>query len=191
MHHGTPSPHAALLAERLSKHFVAGTGNCRAQVVGLRRATLVVHAGELVVLTGPAGSGKSTLLLCAAGLLRPDGGTLRWFGAATPDMARTRYVHGVREAMNEYDRLTSLGGLLLVDVVLESMSGTERRQAEHLVTEVMNGRTAVVMCARRQTSLSDLPCRTVLVERGVTRECAVDDVRMPGDRVAEARPRIG
>ncbi|WP_449405522.1 ATP-binding cassette domain-containing protein [Methanofollis aquaemaris] len=43
----------------------------------LNGATLLVHAGEVVVLAGPNGSGKSTLLRHANGLLTPDRGTVK------------------------------------------------------------------------------------------------------------------
>lgn len=47
----------------------------------LRDATLSMSAGELVVLTGRSGAGKSTLASIAAGLVAPDGGTVRVCGA--------------------------------------------------------------------------------------------------------------
>ncbi|ODU03001.1 MAG: hypothetical protein ABS81_15795 [Pseudonocardia sp. SCN 72-86] len=40
-------------------------------------ATLTLHAGEVVGVTGPSGSGKSTLARLVAGMERPDGGTVR------------------------------------------------------------------------------------------------------------------
>ncbi len=43
----------------------------------LDRVTLDVAAGEVIALLGPSGSGKSTLLRVVAGLLAPDGGTVR------------------------------------------------------------------------------------------------------------------
>jgi len=51
----------------------------------LRGVDLAVHCGESVALLGPSGSGKSTLQLCAACLLRPEAGEVRWFGE--PDRA--------------------------------------------------------------------------------------------------------
>jgi NitT/TauT family transport system ATP-binding protein len=38
--------------------------------------TLTVTEGELVSIVGPSGCGKSTLLRCAAGLIRPTGGSV-------------------------------------------------------------------------------------------------------------------
>jgi putative ABC transport system ATP-binding protein len=44
------------------------------------RVSLTVGEGEFVALYGPSGSGKTTLLLISAGLLRPDGGSVRFAG---------------------------------------------------------------------------------------------------------------
>ena len=46
----------------------------------LRGASFAAAPGEVVAVTGPSGSGKSTLLLCLAGILRPDGGEVRYAG---------------------------------------------------------------------------------------------------------------
>ncbi len=43
---------------------------------------LSVASGERVVIMGPSGSGKTTLLKLAAGLLSPDSGSVRLWGAA-------------------------------------------------------------------------------------------------------------
>jgi len=48
------------------------------RVTALDCVTLELPAGRFMALKGRSGCGKSTLLLAAGGLLRPDGGTVRW-----------------------------------------------------------------------------------------------------------------
>jgi putative ABC transport system ATP-binding protein len=61
---------ALLQADRLYRFYHAGND----ETLALQGVSLVVHAGEIVAVTGPSGSGKSTLLACLAGLDEPDGG---------------------------------------------------------------------------------------------------------------------
>jgi putative ABC transport system ATP-binding protein len=49
------------------------------EVHALRRADLLLRAGELVALVGPSGSGKTTLLNLLCGWEQPDGGRLSWW----------------------------------------------------------------------------------------------------------------
>jgi ABC-type multidrug transport system ATPase subunit len=72
----------------IHKRYRAGHGGCHATVEALRGITLHVRAGEVVVVAGRPGSGKSTLLMCAAGLLRPDRGRVRWFGESASPAGR-------------------------------------------------------------------------------------------------------
>ena len=72
----------------LHKRYVVGAGSCSASAHVLRGVDLALHAGDCVAIVGPRGAGKSTLLLCAAGLLRPDAGDVRWFGEPTPRACR-------------------------------------------------------------------------------------------------------
>lgn len=53
-------------------------GACRARA--LDGVSLTVRAGECVGLVGGPGAGTTTLLHCAAGLVGPDSGCVRWFG---------------------------------------------------------------------------------------------------------------
>jgi ABC-type Mn2+/Zn2+ transport system ATPase subunit len=62
------------------KTYEAGVRGCSASVSVLRDVHLDVLAGEMVGVIAGAASGKSTLLLCASGLLRPDRGSVAWFG---------------------------------------------------------------------------------------------------------------
>lgn len=60
----------------------------------LNQAWLQVRAGEAVGLIGANGAGKTTLLRIAAGLVRPDGGSVRWSSMQDEGQARIRYYGG-------------------------------------------------------------------------------------------------
>jgi putative ABC transport system ATP-binding protein len=70
--------------ERARKHY-ASTGETVHAVEGV---SMSVAAGEFVVIFGPSGSGKTTLLLLAAGLLRPDSGSVRFEGRDLAALSR-------------------------------------------------------------------------------------------------------
>jgi ABC-2 type transport system ATP-binding protein len=111
----------ALSIQRLVKIYRAGPRGNSEIVRALDGVTLDAAEGEIVGVTGARGAGKSTLLLCAAGLVRPDGGTLTWFGATLrppaipPGIAyvpqRSSYYSflTVREALEYYATLHDLG----------------------------------------------------------------------------------
>ncbi len=50
------------------------------RTVALRGVSLRVAAGQTVAVTGPSGCGKSTLLHAAAGIIRPQSGSVRLMG---------------------------------------------------------------------------------------------------------------
>jgi ABC-type nitrate/sulfonate/bicarbonate transport system ATPase subunit len=79
----TPSDTRAIRPGRLELRDIAvsfATGGDR--LVALDGVSLAVEPGQVVALIGPNGSGKSTLLRVAAGLLRPDRGSVRLDGDA-------------------------------------------------------------------------------------------------------------
>ena len=73
-------PPAALVLEGVTKHY--------GSAVGVDALELTIPAGELVTLIGPSGCGKSTTLRLAAGLERPDTGTIRVAGDVVADGRR-------------------------------------------------------------------------------------------------------
>jgi ABC-2 type transport system ATP-binding protein len=60
----------------------------------LNQAWLQVREGEAVGLIGANGAGKTTLLRIGAGLVRPDGGSVRWSSMQDDEQARIRYYGG-------------------------------------------------------------------------------------------------
>ncbi|MFI5959694.1 ABC transporter ATP-binding protein [Cryptosporangium sp. NPDC051539] len=65
-------------------------GRKSARVTALDRVDLDFRAGTFTAVMGPSGSGKSTLLQCAAGLDRPDSGTVRVAGHELTGLSETR-----------------------------------------------------------------------------------------------------
>ncbi|MFF0159819.1 ABC transporter ATP-binding protein [Streptomyces sp. NPDC005263] len=63
----------AIVLRAVSRRYGTG-GNA---VTALDDVTLAFPAGTFTAVMGPSGSGKSTLLQCAAGLERPDSGSVR------------------------------------------------------------------------------------------------------------------
>jgi ABC-2 type transport system ATP-binding protein len=61
-------------------------------------ASMQVAPGACVGLVAPPGAGTTTLLLCAAGLLGPASGAVRWFGSHRWHAARAAYAAARPEA---------------------------------------------------------------------------------------------
>jgi len=63
------------------------------RTVALNGVSLAVEPGEVVAVSGPSGCGKSTLLHAAAGIIRPQSGSVRLLGhelEGLDEAARTR-----------------------------------------------------------------------------------------------------
>ncbi len=56
----------------------------------LRGASVELHAGEILAVTGASGSGKSTLLHCLAGIVRPDEGSVTYDGRRLEELSEQR-----------------------------------------------------------------------------------------------------
>ncbi|MEU2283084.1 ABC transporter ATP-binding protein [Streptomyces sp. NPDC013178] len=67
-----------------------GHGTKGARVIALDDVTLALPRGSFTAVMGPSGSGKSTLLQCAAGLDRPDSGSVRIGGTELTGLSERR-----------------------------------------------------------------------------------------------------
>lgn len=110
--------------------------------------SLDLLAGEIVGLAGANGAGKTTLLRLAAGVLRPDHGTIAVAGAAAGSPAARRLVGlapdgpvfpptlTVREVLDYYARLHEAGpgrrALVSEALELGGLGEVARQRAAHL-----------------------------------------------------------
>jgi ABC-2 type transport system ATP-binding protein len=97
---------AALVGQRLSRGFLGKEAG--RTVVALDDVSLSVAPGSLTALVGPDGAGKTTLLRLAAGLLRPDAGTLTVLGidAARDPQAVQDRISYMPQRFGLYDDLS-------------------------------------------------------------------------------------
>jgi ABC-2 type transport system ATP-binding protein len=133
-------------AEGLRKHFFSGTnfadllrGRLRGQrVQALDGVELRARRGQVLGLMGPNGAGKSTLLRLVAGLLLPDGGSLRVLGQdperSGPDYRR-RVCYVVSDERSFSWRLTGLQNLLF----FAALHGLGRAAAAERIQRALAG----------------------------------------------------
>jgi energy-coupling factor transporter ATP-binding protein EcfA2 len=77
----TSRPDASAIAlDRIEKRYGA--------TVALSDATFAVAAGAVHALLGENGAGKSTLVKILSGIIRPDSGTMRFFGQVAEPVSR-------------------------------------------------------------------------------------------------------
>jgi heme exporter protein A len=93
---------------------VAGLTKRFGHVRALRGVDFVLGAGESLAVFGPNGAGKTTLLRILAGLLRPDGGTVRFGGEllVRGNAAHRRRVGLISHHSLLYDGLTAAENLV-------------------------------------------------------------------------------
>ncbi|MFJ2950602.1 ABC transporter ATP-binding protein [Streptomyces sp. NPDC087226] len=107
-------------------------------VVALDDVSAVFMRGTATAVMGPSGSGKSTLLHCAAGLDRPDSGTIRLGGTDLSSMPEKRLTELRRSRVGFVFQAFNLVGALNVEqnILLPSrLSG--RRPEPDRVAEVI------------------------------------------------------
>ncbi len=130
---GTP----ALLMEGVRRTYEAETAPVRA----LRGVDVVVGRGEFVALLGPSGCGKSTLLHIAAGLDRPDEGSVQLAGQEITALSESRLSKVRRKDVGMVFQFFHLleGMTVAENVVLAGLvAGAPRRRAEGRAQELLD-----------------------------------------------------
>ncbi|MFD5496664.1 ABC transporter ATP-binding protein [Streptomyces sp. NPDC127091] len=67
-----------------------GLAKAHGRTQALRGASVELHTGEILAVTGASGSGKSTLLHCLAGIVRPDAGSVTYAGLRLEELPEKR-----------------------------------------------------------------------------------------------------
>ena len=139
-----------------------------AVVTAVNRVSLRVEDGEFVAIMGTSGSGKSTLLHLAAGLLRPNSGSVRIRGneitAMSPDKLaafRGQYVGVIFQKHNLIPQFTALENITMPALMmkksdysyehsLKKLTDTLKLSARlhHLPDELSGGQQQRVAIAR-------------------------------------------
>ncbi len=159
-------------AHALSRRYALGA----ATVDALVDATLTIHAGELVAITGPSGSGKSTFMNILGCLDRPTSGSYRLAGreVATLDgdaraEIRNRRIGFVFQSFNLLARTTALenvelplfyGPLPLAEQHARARAALDKagiaHRADHLSSQLSGGEQQRVAIARALVGDPDL-----------------------------------
>ncbi|GAA2272076.1 ABC transporter ATP-binding protein [Streptomyces hawaiiensis] len=109
-----------------------GLTKAHGRTPALRGASVTLHAGEILAVTGASGSGKSTLLHCLAGIVRPDSGSVTYDGRRLEDLPEKRLSELRR---TEFGVVFQFGQLIPELTVLDNaalpllLAGTGRAEA--------------------------------------------------------------
>jgi branched-chain amino acid transport system ATP-binding protein len=154
---------ALLEATDVSKRF--------AGITALDSVTLQVDAGEPVGLIGPNGAGKTTFFNCLLGLLRPDGGRVRFNGR---DITRLPVYRRARLGFGRtFQRIELFSGMSVRDHLL--VAERSRRGDGRLWKDVLNlGKAKPEEIARADETLellglldqADQPIESLSLGRG-------------------------
>ncbi len=179
---------SSLELHEVVKHYRGGSETVRA-VDGI---SLDIGPGEFTALYGPSGSGKSTLLLLAAGLLRPDRGTVRFDGRDLATMNsresaayRLRDVGFVFQAFHLMPGASALDNALIKLPVLGFTVAEAREQARPWLRRVGLGERL----GHRPDQLSMGECQRVAIARALVGEPHMVLADEPTGNLDSARTR--
>jgi ABC-2 type transport system ATP-binding protein len=98
------------------------------ELTALDHCSLTVRPGRVLGLLGPNGAGKTTAMRCVFGLVRADGGVVRWDGSPVTRAARLRFGY-MPEERGLYPHMQVRTQL----EYLARLSGLDRRTAASAV----------------------------------------------------------
>jgi putative ABC transport system ATP-binding protein len=136
------------------KHYAGPDGETIRAVDGV---SLSVAAGELVAIYGPSGSGKSTLLFLAAGIARPDAGSVLFDERELARLSRRAAArHRRRELGFVFQSARLVPGMSAIDnAALKLMAeGANRAAARRRVAPLLERLGVVSRAEHRVTQLS-------------------------------------
>ncbi|HEX6627799.1 MAG TPA: ATP-binding cassette domain-containing protein [Gemmatimonadaceae bacterium] len=140
----------ALSVRGLSKAFHSPSRANGMSVAALRDISIEIHEGEIAGVVGRPGAGKTTLLLCLAGLLRPDAGSITWFGEHVTGHHVPPGLAYVPQRSGYYSFLTVREALEYYATLHDLSSANRAAQVETAMREV----SLHVHASRRVSSLS-------------------------------------
>jgi len=147
----------------LHKRFAVGVGSCGASAQVLRGVDLSVREGERLAVVGSRGVGKSTLLLCAAGLLKPEVGEIRWFGHSSPPRSPRAIAYHWTPV--DFARASTADGVGIHLVDFGSAVDWPPRLAEWAKRRCDVGET-IVLATRDEGAARALASRILFLRRG-------------------------
>ncbi|HEX5853169.1 MAG TPA: ATP-binding cassette domain-containing protein [Solirubrobacteraceae bacterium] len=158
---------AALLSLRdVSKSYWRGPSEVRV----LAGASLDVQPGELVAVWGKRGAGKTTLLRIAAGLERPDGGSVAFEGEDLATLSDGAHARLMRERMGWVRRAGPMSELEMIDYVALPLLVEHGQRGAHVHAREALRRVGMSECAgQRWSSLSDGERALVAIAHGMVR----------------------
>jgi putative ABC transport system ATP-binding protein len=140
------------------------------RTVAVRGISLEVQPGEIVAVTGPSGCGKSTVLHIAAGLIRPQTGTVRLFGQSLEDATdddRARLRRSQLSLVLQFGQLVpELNGLDNVALPL-LLDGHDPREARRVAFSWLERCGAEGLAATEPAEMSGGQAQRVAVARSL------------------------